>query len=81
MEDARVVVTFGDVMDAFKTTHSEYGGMSFEEAASTAVTVCAAQIMWLRLFGNDELIHAAHEIAEAALSDAFNTAPSTDTIQ
>lgn len=71
----------GDVLDAFKTSHEEYMDLSFEDAASTAVVVAAAQIMWLRLYGNSELISATHEIAEAMLADAFGTSPSTDTIQ
>jgi hypothetical protein len=79
--DARIVVTMDEVLDAFRTSHTEYLDMSFEDAASTAVVLAAAQIMWLKLYGNDELIGAAHEIAEAALQDAFALAPSTDTIQ
>lgn len=81
MEEAQVVVTFGEVLDAFKATHEEYMELTFEEAASTAVVVAAAQIMWLRLYANKELVSASFEIAEAALADAFGTGPTTDTLQ
>ena len=80
-EKTRVVVTMADVIEAPNESHEELAELPFEDAASTSVALLAAQVIWLRLYADKELVSAALEIAEAALVDINGANLSTDTIQ